>query len=745
MPPPAKPLSPAELSALEHAFASDPSSDAFRPLTEAYLAAGRFMEAMVVCKKGVKAHPDDPSARVLLARVYADQGKDRRGLEEIQAVLTAYPTFAAALRLAGIMHLRLGERSAGEAALRRAHEVSPDDPETRAALAQFNVSASAPPAAAAPRAASGPVAPMPPPRMTTAMPAASFPSPAGATAMSSEMPTPTPPPDRRARNVALSEQLAEQYKTKEFTIVAGVKKPKHRRGTLTATLTLAVVLAVALGGWFFFAKARKERIEAIDRLVKETVPLLEKDTAPAYGDAAKKAEEILSKDSDSVAGRAFLAYADSILALEHGGGDAAKNAAIAQVEAARKAQQRHSHLIAAEAYLKALGGDFAGAQETVKSVTEGEGSQSPVLHSALGAILMRAGDLDGARDQLTPAQKAAPGDARLAWLLGEQYRRRGEGYELQAVGFYDYALRIEKEHLGSILGKGLVLIGRGQADEAAKAADAVLAPNAGASKPQQALAMAIRAGALAAQGKGAEATAAEAEAGKLDPTSADIPHLAGQRRMREGDPKGAAEQFQRAITMEPRRVAVYADLVRAQLAQEGGAKTAIDTVKKAISRVGESPRLVLLLGDAYRATGDADLAQGQYQKAIQLGGKFPDARVALARLYRSKSPPNVAGALVELTSAIDEYGQGGAGGAAAAYVEMAEAERARNAKPAVLHDLYEKALQKDPASCEALWGSARTEPDARRLSDAGKARLASYAKLCPKGPHAAEAARMSGK
>src|SRR5512145_1263782 len=110
---PAKTLSPAELAKLEHAFATEPGSDAYRPLTEAYLAMSRFMEAMVVCKKGVKAHPDDPAAKVLLAKVYADQGKDRKALEELQGVLAAYPTFAAANRMAGVLHLRLGERDQG--------------------------------------------------------------------------------------------------------------------------------------------------------------------------------------------------------------------------------------------------------------------------------------------------------------------------------------------------------------------------------------------------------------------------------------------------------------------------------------------------------------------------------------------------------------------------------------------------------------------------------------------------------
>src|SRR5512135_869256 len=115
MPTRAKPLTAADLSALEHAFAADPGSDAYRPLTEAYLASGRFMEAMVVCKKGVKAHPDDPGAKVLLARVYADQGKDRKALDELATVLSAYPNFASANLLAGQLHFRQGSRADGEA------------------------------------------------------------------------------------------------------------------------------------------------------------------------------------------------------------------------------------------------------------------------------------------------------------------------------------------------------------------------------------------------------------------------------------------------------------------------------------------------------------------------------------------------------------------------------------------------------------------------------------------------------
>jgi cellulose synthase operon protein C len=764
-----KPLSPAELSALEHAFASDPGSEAYRPLTEAYLANGRFMEAMVVCKKGVKAHPDDPAAKVLLARVYADQGKDRKALEELSAVLAAFPTFAAANRLAGVLHLRLGERAPGEAALLRAAEAAPDDPEIRAALAKHGITASAP--AAAP-SAGPPATPAAPPRAPSpdgppVAPRVAAPAgrragpPAGAAPVraparpgapatesapadrSEEVPLPTPVPSR-VQGRAYAEQLAEKYGTQSFQIPGRERAAKGgHRPMIVGTVGLAVALAAALGGWAMYSKARSERIERVAALLKDTTPLIEKDVYPAYVEAAQKAEAILEADPDALAGHAFLAYVSALRAAEHGDGEPARTLALKHVQAGR-ALGRHSHLIAAEAYLQLHAGDAAGAKETLDAVLGGEGgAQSAFLTAVLGAVHLRAGDLDDARDVLSRAQKQNAGDPRTAWLLAESFRRRGEGYELQASGWYDYALRTQKEHVPSILGKALVLLGRGQLDEPGRAAALVLDPRVGASRPQLALAHAIRGGVLAAQGKPEDAGKEEAEAAKLDPGNADLAWLVGQRKLRAGDAAGAVEAFQRAVALDAKRVSLYADLVRALLAKEGGTPQAIDVLKKAVTRLGESPRLALLLGDAYRAQGDADLARGQYEKAIALGKPFPDARVALARLHRDRN--NIPGALVELTQAIDEYGAGGAGGAAVAYVEKADVERARGAKREVLEDLYAKALELDPANCEALWGAGKLEYDLAKLTDKAKLRLEAYARSCPRAAHAAEAGKLVGR
>ncbi|WP_415829708.1 tetratricopeptide repeat protein, partial [Corallococcus exiguus] len=151
---PSKTLSPTELAKLEHSFASDPSSDAYKPLAEAYLDLGRFMEAMVVCKKGVKAHPTAADPRILLARVYAAQNKDKKALEEVMGALQVQPEDKAALRMAGVLQIKGGEADTGRGNLLKAYQADPGDPETVTLLQQYKVEIPRP---AAPTAVLAPV------------------------------------------------------------------------------------------------------------------------------------------------------------------------------------------------------------------------------------------------------------------------------------------------------------------------------------------------------------------------------------------------------------------------------------------------------------------------------------------------------------------------------------------------------------------------------------------------------------
>ena len=677
MPSTAKQLTPAELSALEHAFAADPASDAYRPLTEAYLAMGRFMEAMVVCKKGVKAHPDDsrrprPARPCLRGAGQGPQGargalRGARGVSDVRGGAQDGGRAAPARRRARVRRGGAPQRRGGCPG-RSARSAS--------SLAKHGLAPAAKPASG-PRTGpdAPPVAPRVAPGAGARAPAAS-PGRGAATAASRgapldededvPVPTPAPIPAKQTRDAAYAQELADKYATQEFTLSTREAAPEGQAGHARdhgRALRRARGRARRMGA----LQPRAQGADRGDRPASQGHAAAPREgrATPRTWRRRRSSSRSSSSTGSSIAGHAFLAYVDAIRAGEHGEGALAAEA-VKHVDAARQLGQRHSHLVAAEAYLKLYGGDAAGAKQAVAAVLEGgDGAQSPLLQGVLGAIHLREGDLDAARDVLGAAQKATPCDVRIAYLLAEEFRRRGEGYELQAVEFYDYALRIQKDHLWSILGKAHVLVERGQLDEAGKAAQLVLAAGPAASKPQQALAHAVRGAVLGAQGKAAEAVAAEAEAAKLDPAAPEIPRLVGLRKLREGDPAGAVEALTRAVSQDPRRLSLYADLVRAQLARDGGAQQAIDTLKRAVARLGDaSPRIALLLGDAYRAAGDADLARGQYEKAIQLGKPFPDARVALARLHRARN--NVPGALVELTQAIDEYGQGGAGGAAAA-------------------------------------------------------------------------------
>jgi tetratricopeptide (TPR) repeat protein len=765
MPAPAKQLTPAELAAFEHAFAADPASDAYRALTEAYLGMNRFMEAMVVCKKGVKAHPTDPSPRVLLARIYAAQGKDRKALEELAEALKLQPDHVAAHRMAGVLQLKLGEKDAGTASLERAWKAAPSEPETLEVLKRWGISFAPPPPPPPPPlppAAAAPVAPAAPPSApapTAAAPRApAAPASAGAAPSRPAAPAPAsaPAPAEAAaaaraasspRNTAYADELAERYGTKEYTLsqpaAHGAAPRRRSRGTLLATVGLGVALAAVLAGWGAVSSMRKARAIEIDRLLKHSRELLEKDSYASYKEAAAQCEKILERDPDSLGGHAYLAYIDAIRWGEHGESEGLRDEAKKHLEAVSRLGRGHSHAYAADAYLRFYGGDAKGAVEGLKKVMAGPEGASSLLNGVLGVLDMQAGDLDGAREALTLARQSAPGDVRITQMLAEQWRRRGQGFEIQAAALYDTALtRLAPDHVPSLLGKARLLLDAGQPDEAGKRIARVLDLGPGASPRQVAVAHVLKGSVLHAQGKAAEGDAEEQQALALDAVNPDIHDLVGRRKLKGGDVAGAVDAFQRALQLDPARLGFYVDLAAALMQRPGGAKQAVAALERASDRVGNA-RVTKLLGDAYRADGDLDRARAAYEKAIGMEKRYPEAHVALARLLRDRKDHGKA--LEELDRAVKEYGESAAGGAAVAWVEIAETEEARGAPADAVEKAYMGALKADPQSCPALFWLGRSRSDRRGGHHDPKLAsqmLADYLRLCPRGPRAADAQRI---
>ena len=98
-----------------------------------------------------------------------------------------------------------------------------------------------------------------------------------------------------------------------------------------------------------------------------------------------------------------------------------------------------------------------------------------------------------------------------------------------------------------------------------------------------------------------------------------------------------------AIKRDAKRASFHAELARLLMTKPGGAKEAVEAVRKAIASTGESVKLLLLLGDCQRAAEDFDGARSTYEKALSVGkGKAPDATLGIAETYKSKKDWNKA-------------------------------------------------------------------------------------------------------
>lgn len=809
-------LGPSELDALEHAFATEPNSDAYRPLAEAYLSLGRFMEAMVVSKKGVKAHPGKPEPRVLLARVYAGQGKDRRALEELAAALKETPGDVPAHLLAARIHLRSGEKDPAADHLKRILEVAPGNGEALALAREHGLEAQVapppeppPPPPPAPAAVATPAAPEAPaaavsapgiapvaaasvPGMapSVAPPAAAVapatpaagalsvsapvvpeapvaapglapagtPAPAAAPAPAPvaagpnvaaaprvnvvlDPPAPTPAPSPTPRRYDLSRYADdEDYDARS-------RSRQGQKGLLGLGITLAV-FAVLLGGWYGYTRWQATRDRQISKLLAETNGHIDRDTYASYKQAADTADRILELDPSNYVAHAYLAYIAALRWGEQGEGEDFRRQAEEHLAKARKEGETHGRILAAQAYIRFFQGDRKGAEEEIQKVLE-TGQRSALLYATLGTIQMYAGDLDKAAASLKQAQSLEPNNVRILSTLGQLNRRRG--HDAQAWTFFDSALRLDKDHADSLLGKALLVL---DADETTRTRDereTLLAeadqqiarvlglPPGAISARQLALAKFARAQLLFARGKAAEAERLEQEAFTLDPSNPDVRLMRGRRLLRAGEVDRAVAEIRQAIRIDEKRASFYVDLSRALLARPGGAREAVASLETARKSIPDSGQILVLLGDAQRQLPDPAAAKASYEQAIEVdGGKNPEARARVGQLLREAKQWDKARETLEL--AVKESTGIGGPGLVLALTELGRVHE-EGPKPDLQQafEKYARARELGPNYAPPYFFLGRISAGQRGQGKQARELLEAYLKLEPKGEFADEA------
>lgn len=780
-------LSPAELAELEHAFATDPSGKAYEPLAEAYLSMGRFMEAMVVCKKGARALPKAAAPRLLLARIQLAQDRKERALKELEAALELEPEHLQTLRMAVEVQLDLGKEEDAKALLGRAVEVAPDDLVISELAKAYGVlpadeeAPAPPPEGAAP----APAESEPAPAKQTAEPfaqAAAAPAQPKAPSAKQAAPAAKQPKAKKAKKAAQPKAAASAQKTQQKAASSSPKPQAKKKASPTQAptqakaaaataptldlsaweeddedrastaqagrsrlLVTAAIMLVVLGGWFSYTKWQGGRERQITEALQATADAVRKDTYLSYKEATEAGERVVALASGHHEAHAYLAYVSALRWGEQGEGEDFHRRAKEHLEAAKRGLAGHPRVVAAEALIRFFERDPSGAQELLAEAIE-EGAGLGLLYETLGHIRMESGDLDGAADALKKAQSHDFNSVRLLSALGRLHWRMG--MEPEAWAFFDSALRLDGEHADSLLGKALLILDseaerddderKQLLDEAKSQIEKVLGLPSGAVSTRQLARAKFAEGQLhLARGQEARGERLEKEAYALDPTNADIRLLRGRRLLREGETSAAVRDIEEAIRIEP-RLASYADLFRA-LRDEPSERVA--KMEEATRTFAKSGRAWLLLGDAHLGADDAQKARQAYDEALRVeGGKLPEARVRIAALHRRQKEWTQAKAAID--QAFEELGRASMGSVvAAAHTERGRILEEGDRDPVAAFESYAKAIAAWEQHAPAYFYLGRISAGQRSAEQRRQAveSFETYLRLDPKGELAGQA------
>ena len=89
---------------LEAILKDDPSSKCFSTLAKIYLEQKEWKKAKELCERGLKHHPETPSAHYVLAKVASHEGKLEEAEKHIEKALEIDPNNATFYRELGDLH-----------------------------------------------------------------------------------------------------------------------------------------------------------------------------------------------------------------------------------------------------------------------------------------------------------------------------------------------------------------------------------------------------------------------------------------------------------------------------------------------------------------------------------------------------------------------------------------------------------------------------------------------------------------
>jgi tetratricopeptide (TPR) repeat protein len=129
-----------DIANLSEKLAQNPTSRLFAPLADAYRKAGRVSEAIEICQRGLRHHPDYVSGQMVLARCYHDNGELELAAGFFHQVLRSDPQNLVGLRALGEISEQRDDFDSAAAWYRKALEIDPTNLEMQERLETLSAS-----------------------------------------------------------------------------------------------------------------------------------------------------------------------------------------------------------------------------------------------------------------------------------------------------------------------------------------------------------------------------------------------------------------------------------------------------------------------------------------------------------------------------------------------------------------------------------------------------------------------------
>lgn len=123
-----------EIKAYEERLKADPSSHCFAALAELYLQVGLVDDALAVSRSGVAKHPEYLSGQLAFARACLEKGLREEGCQALEQVVAADPAQSEAQRLVARLYADAGRNADAVRALQALLDRQPDDVAARIEL-----------------------------------------------------------------------------------------------------------------------------------------------------------------------------------------------------------------------------------------------------------------------------------------------------------------------------------------------------------------------------------------------------------------------------------------------------------------------------------------------------------------------------------------------------------------------------------------------------------------------------------